>query len=245
MTPPLTDFRLKFDEAEHAYTYEGVVMNSVTTIIGWFKQPFDSDTLSKRTAEKRGITQEEVLKEWDDKRDYACELGTDVHDYAEYQILGKESRPPLDAKAEKLRAVVDEYFKAHPSLKPEYTEIKLCMPVHAMAGNADLIMVSKDGKRFLYDWKTSKQIAQKSFYKKKMRHFLAHLDDCNFNHYSLQLYIYKQMLESKGLKIDGCYIIHLQQRAGWKEYKAYDLDEEAKAVLEYCKHRRFKEVKEE
>jgi hypothetical protein len=237
----ITDHRLKFDAEEHEYLYEGVKLDSVTTILKWFKTPFDTETLSKRTAEKRGITQEEILKEWDEKKEFACTMGTDVHDYAESVILKKAPKEPTSPKATKLRATVDKYFKDHPTLTPQFTEIRLAMPVHGVAGTVDLIMKSDNGKTFLYDWKTSKQINQKDFFKKKMRHFLSHLDDCNYVHYSLQMYIYKYMLESKGYKIDGCYVIHLQQK-GWKEYKALDLTEEAKAVMEYCKYRRFQGI---
>ena len=43
----------------------------------------------KKKAEERGITQEEILKEWKDKSEYSCEKGTLFHEYAENYLNNK------------------------------------------------------------------------------------------------------------------------------------------------------------
>ena len=47
------------------------------------------------------------------------------------------------------------------------------------------------------DWKTSKRINSKAYKNKKGNHpVTANIDDCNFNHYALQLSLYRYILET-------------------------------------------------
>lgn len=228
----ITDFKLKFDEKEHSYTYNGVPMISVTQFIEQFKPKFDEKTISKFVAKKRKVSQKAILKEWQEAKEIACDLGNSVHKYAENKVLKKEQDEPINDKDKILRASVDDYFNKHPSLKPYLTEVQLCLPEYQLAGTADLIMQSDDGKMFLYDHKTSKEIRQKGFKNEKMFCPLAHLDNCNYVKYSLQLYIYVYMLKKRGCEINGCYIIHYT-KDGWKEYKALDVENEVEAMMQF------------
>ena len=64
-------------------------MNSVTRVIGLFKQEFDSGYWSEKKAKERDITKEEILAEWKYKSDYSCEKGTLFHEYAENYLNNK------------------------------------------------------------------------------------------------------------------------------------------------------------
>jgi len=79
-------------------------------------------------------------------------------------------------------------------------------------GSVDMLFKDPivDNGLIIMDWKRSKEIKMSSAYGKGTNPLTAQLDDCNYNHYSLQLTIYKQILEQYyGYTITGCYIVVL------------------------------------
>ena len=62
------------------------------------------------------------------------------------------------------------------------------------------------------DWKTSKVIGTKAFGNKKgVLPASENIEDTKFNHYALQLSLYRYLLEQNyGLNICSHYIVHLQ-----------------------------------
>ena len=64
ITKELAKFNnIKFHDKEHIYYLDGVKTKSVTSVIGKYKHPFDKDFWSKKKADERGITKDEILKE--------------------------------------------------------------------------------------------------------------------------------------------------------------------------------------
>jgi hypothetical protein len=77
---------------------------------------------------------------------------------------------------------------------------------------------------------------------------LSHMPDTNFWHYSLQLNMYRMILEHKyGKKVTGLYLICLHPDT---PYKTYDriavplLDDEIREVLQWWKETHLKEQEE-
>ena len=71
-------------------------------------------------------------------------------------------------------------------------------------------MVFKDqrGKYHIYDWKRTKKIDPDGNFGKFGRGLARDVPDCNYWHYTLQLNLYKHILESKyGMKIDRMYLM--------------------------------------
>jgi hypothetical protein len=73
-----------------------------------------------------------------------------------------------------------------------------------LAGSVDMLyyecsaLARSDLDLVLCDWKRSKEIKMESFkHRDKGIGPCAHLDDCNFNHYSLQLNLYQWMIQQK------------------------------------------------
>lgn len=64
-----------------------------------------------------------------------------------------------------------------------------------LSGSIDLTLVNEKGDIIICDWKRSKEIKKSNLYQKGFKIF-AHLDDCNYNHYCLQLNIYRHILET-------------------------------------------------
>jgi len=58
------------------------------------------------------------------------------------------------------------------------------------------MMDKKSGDYVLIDWKTSKRIDKSSFNGKKgIKKETCHIDDCKYNHYALQLSLYRYILK--------------------------------------------------
>jgi hypothetical protein len=87
-----------------------------------------------------------------------------------------------------------------------YPEHMVYLKSAALCGQADRVEVVAD-KINLFDYKTNKEIKTKGFTNwegitKKMHTPCNHLDDCNFNHYALQLstYMYIMLKHNHNLK---------------------------------------------
>ena len=186
------DSTLLFNEEEHKYTYEGEVMESATTVISALHESFDEDAISKRVAEKKGVTQKSILKEWEKTRTTAQDFGNKLHLYCENLMVkwGYQKNKTLrtcdkNAREKAYRSGADKFFAEHIHLQPVAAELPLCIPELRLAGTVDGVMVSDDGKIFLYDWKTSKRIDVKNYYGGKgFKAPFEDVEDCNYNKYS-------------------------------------------------------------
>ena len=103
-----------------------------------------------------------------------------------------------------------------------------------VCGSIDMLFASPDNddEIWIYDWKRSKEIRTSSPFGKGLR-CLSHLDDCNLNQYSLQLNMYKRILESKyGKKVLGMALVILHPRhSGYQVLQVKDMDSEIDAIL--------------
>ena len=82
-------------------------------------------------------------------------------------------------------------FDIYPEVIVYSEKLKIC-------GTIDLLLFNKTNNKYvIMDWKTSKRISSKAFKNKKGNHpVTSNLDDCNFNHYSLQLSLFRYILET-------------------------------------------------
>ena len=81
-----------------------------------------------------------------------------------------------------------------------------------LAGTIDLLMYDKKSDSYIIiDWKTSSKIETSAYRHKTGNHDITrNLEDCNFNHYSLQLSLYRYILENYyGLKVNNQMIVHI------------------------------------
>ena len=71
-----------------------------------------------------------------------------------------------------------------------------CSEEERLAGSIDFVAQAADGTFLIIDWKRPKKLQSKfSNDFQRMKSPLSHLDDCAGNHYSLQLNVYKYLLE--------------------------------------------------
>lgn len=78
---------LYFDEGPHKYTdTNGNEYISVTTIIGKYCPKFDVKYWSRKKAKEQGVSEKEIIRQWDKIKNEACERGTATHNGIENAI---------------------------------------------------------------------------------------------------------------------------------------------------------------
>lgn len=82
-----TNTYLYFDEDPHKYTdSNGNEYISVTTLIGNYCPKFDAKYWAHKKAREQGVSEKEILKQWDKIKNEACDRGTNTHNGIENAI---------------------------------------------------------------------------------------------------------------------------------------------------------------
>lgn len=225
--------KITFKEDSHQYFDEnGVEYQSVTKMLHNYSQPFDKYKMSELVARKRGITQTEVLAEWDAANKHACDYGTAVHLLMENYIKKREMVEGNESLYESFDAILKEYLPTHTEI---LSEIILWDKETRVAGTSDLVFELPNDEFVVGDFKTNKALNYFSKYNSYLKYPVEHLTDCNYSIYCLQLSIYALMRE----RITGkkCRNVFLLYRVGdeWKYIPADYMKYEAMAVLKHWK----------
>ena len=187
------DYYISFDEANHKYTVDGKILQSVTNIVENCFPKFDAQLYAKTTAAKMGMTEEEVIAMWERKGKESRELGTAMHQQIESYYQGKDSWEDDSYRLFKM-------FAEKVKLEPYRTEWAVYDLDHNIAGTIDFVDY-QNGEYTIYDWKRSDKIiangmpVKVSKYQEKGLYPLEHLENCAYYHYALQLSLYKFILE--------------------------------------------------
>ncbi len=203
------DLALQFDEATHTYTVNGQRFRSATELISSCFPQFDAEKWAPRTARKLGMTTQQVLDMWEQKRDAAAQLGTDMHAAIEAYYMGE----PL---AQMDTSRLFQAFAADHQLSPYRTEWAVYDEPSRVAGTIDFLDCT-DGRYTMYDWKRSEKIVDPTGRVDKVNNYgkhgfapIAHLDDTSFWHYALQQSMYRYILEKNyGIEVDECNLVVL------------------------------------
>ena len=241
---------IKFHDKEHIYYLDGVKTQSVTSIIGKYKQPFDKEYWSQKKADERGITKEEILKEWKYKADFSCEKGSAFHEYAENFLTNKLFPFPEHKITEILGGVENMltckeavltlqdmfkqfYDKSFGKLIPVRAEVVVGDVEWGVTGMIDQLFYNEKSKKLeIWDWKTNKAIKDKNKWQ-QFKKPLSHLDVCELNTYSLQLSFYKLIVErNTELQLGDCYIVWLNENnETYQIIKCHDFSEEILKIM--------------
>ena len=192
------------DTKTHIYKDEtGIRYYSVTQILKRYKVPFDADGKQAiKSAAKKGVTVEEIKRQWKEAGDVANSHGTNVHkslqDYVEQGLINEEHKKIIASFIKLgINDVRSEEIVSHQGLK--------------IAGTVDLIERYKD-RINIYDFKTNKQIRKFSEYGNRFLPPISHLEECEYINYALQLSLYAWMLEQKGEKIGKLAILWINPK---------------------------------
>lgn len=80
----------RFNAVAHEYYIDDRKLMSVTELIGTYERPFNANMVAHMVANKSGRDKDDILNEWDLKRDIAVDYGNSIHKSIElwlkYQI---------------------------------------------------------------------------------------------------------------------------------------------------------------
>lgn len=242
----------KFFEEDHHYEYKGErVGMSVTRLIEEYTNEFDSQAVAEKVAIRDNKSVQEVLDEWKQKNEWACEKGHIGHCYAqslwEGQAIFNYPTPQSKEQQIALTKVLDQganfYEDYRDRLEHLADEFVIGSKEYDIASAIDHLFINKlTGGLVLVDYKTNSDIHKNEKYAKNMKVPLSHLKDFTLNHYYIQLSIYKYLVEKyTSLKIEEMFIVYFSENI--ENYEIIEipyLKDEVEKILE---NRRVKNMK--
>lgn len=233
---------VKFLPEDHKYVsvdpQEQIPWVSVTSIISKLKQPFEAEKIAEKSSKNKrskwfGMTKQEILDAWKAESERAINVGNWYHNQREEDILELETIERHGKVIPIMHPLSDaEGLKIAPNQRLSdgmYPEHFVYMKSLGLCGQSDLVEVV-DGAVHITDYKTNKEIRSESYkdwegLSQKMNHPVSHLDDCNLNHYNLQLSIYLYMIlkHNPKLKPGTLMIQHIQFEDEGKDDNGYPI----------------------
>jgi hypothetical protein len=260
------DDYITFTETNHNYTIgDGKTkFISTTTFIHTLFAPFDADSVitnmmnGKKWSSSKyyGMTREDIKREWSNKARQSSSEGTGLHQFVElfmnqprdthrellemYENVNKEQFSEIYNTREWDHFL--HFVSTYPDLRPYRTEWMIYDEECKIAGSVDMVYINEDGTLSIYDWKRCLTIEKTSGWNKYgIEECINHLPDTNFWHYSLQLNIYKNILEKNyGVEISQLFLVklHPDNKSGSFELiKLPFLKDEVMSLFEVLKTR--------
>ena len=233
---------VKFLPEDHKYVSvdpaESISWMSVTSIISKLKQPFEAEKIAEKSSKNRrskwyGMTKEQILSVWKAESERAINVGNWYHNQREEDLLGLDTIERHGKIIPIMQPLADSQgLKIAPNQRLTdgmYPEHFVYMKSLGLCGQSDLVEIV-DGVVHITDYKTNKEIRSESFkdwegLSQKMNHPVSHLDDCNLNHYNLQLSIYMYMIlkHNPKLKAGTMMIQHIMFKDEGKDANGYPI----------------------
>ena len=216
--PHSRDKYIDFREEDHSYTitFPGVSnerdFTSVTTWIHTLFEDFDADKIIEnirkgnhyKKSKYFGKSNEEIKEEWESNRNNSATLGTKMHYHIErfynqqnVQDVSTEYKYFLAFEKNRLLHDKEKHWI------PFRTEWTVFHEDYFLAGSIDMIFEDPVTNTLkIFDWKRSKEIKMSNpWHKFAIVDSVSSIPDTNFWHYTLQLNMYRFILESKYNKV--------------------------------------------
>lgn len=187
---------LEFDAENHAYSYDGIPLMSVTQFISTFFETFDGPAIAAKVVNKPGSPYfgrdpEEVVAEWEAKGEEGRRLGTLLHqniqDFLEQGVTGEDCSEEFD-----------HFLKFFDTKQwtPIFIEEKVFNLEYRIAGTIDAVFEDEQGQIVICDWKRAAKMRFDNPWRRAAPP-IQHLDDCDFIKYTLQLSLYRFLLRDR------------------------------------------------
>jgi ATP-dependent exoDNAse (exonuclease V) beta subunit len=217
-----------FNATDHSYKSidqeQNITWYSVTTVISSLKKSFDAKKTAEKVSKKQGSkwfgVDPKIIQEiWSNEAKRATDLGTFYHNQREADLCSLASIERENVTVPVFAPVpLKDGIKYAPVQKLEagvYPEHMVYLKSVGICGQSDLVEVVNNRVNII-DYKTNKEIKMESFknwegISEKMLHPVSNLEDCNFNHYALQLSIYMYIILKHNPKLlpGSIYIHHI------------------------------------
>lgn len=237
---------VKFYDEPHKYYIDNTELISVTTLIHKYQNDFDVDYWSEYKASQFNVTQDEIKRAWNFINKKGTLKGSLIHSYAEnlfqnkiYEyptdlVLNTFGFDPIKKEYDITKKYIDNFYRdTFDKLIPIKTEIVLCDKDYKIGGMIDVLFYNKKMNEFqIWDYKTNKDFT----YENKRNNLLfelSDLEDCDLEIYSLQLSLYKYLIEKNtSIKLGGSYLIWVSHNNdNYKIIKTKDRTEYIEKIL--------------
>lgn len=249
---------IKFFAKNHTYTIgDKPAKTSVSGAIKKYEKPFDSQKVAGFVAKKTGQTINEVLKEWDYKRDYSCHKGSEFHLFVENFLERKKITLDRDAFSnfldhnnplENHQNAMNSYYTDMASMINNFmnfyewwkqdrillkSEFVIGDKESGLCGTIDNLSYNKVTKKLeLFDYKTNKEIKLDNPRGDTLLEPFTHLQSCELVKYSLQLWLYRLIIEKNtSFEVDNCYIVWVAGKDDYQLIPILNLKNEAETIL--------------
>jgi len=238
---------------------------SVTTLIHSQFEKFNSDKIIDRMMKGKnwneqnkyfGMSKQQIKAQWSQNALEVSSQGTLLHFYIEQFMNLSHPENKTDCTHEDLREIYlstspfdnpiiesiewtyfMNYIDTFSKFIPFRTEWTIFDTELKLAGSIDMIYKNPDGTLMIYDWKRCKEITKNNpFNKYSINPCLDTVPDTNFWHYSLQLNIYKYIIEKNyDFKISSMVLVQLHPTN--KNYQTIKVPDLTFTVLELVNDR--------
>lgn len=261
--PHPRDKRITFEEGPHIYTIDGDESKKYTSVTTWvhsyFKKFNAKEVIAAMMRNKKkwedpvanekyyGKTPEEIEEMWSTSGREAAAKGTAMH----YEIECFYNTPTPTPTPTPTRSTEIEYFHKFntefvstaetATLRPYRTEWMVFHEEAQISGSIDMVYENIDTDPTapttlsIYDWKRCKEISKTNRGGEFATNpIIEHFPDTNFWHYTLQLNIYKYILQTKyGKTITDLYLIVLHPDAkNYQRIKLPNIQAEVKELFD-------------
>ncbi|MDA3780864.1 MAG: PD-(D/E)XK nuclease family protein [Bacteroidales bacterium] len=214
-----------YHDEPHKYYVNNNKLTSVTTILHRYQEEFKEEYWSKYKANEYSLSQKEVLRAWKFMNKKGTMKGSVIHDYTENLFLNKVfpypkqlilnefGFDPVLKEYEITKKHVNNFYNdVQGKLIPIRTEMIIYDKESLIGGMLDILFYNvKTGEFQIWDWKTNKKFKKKFNDDERKRYFLNELsilEDSDLEIYSLQLAMYKLIIEKNtGLKLGKSYVV--------------------------------------
>ena len=234
----IKDYRISLDEETHTYYVNGNPYDiSVTSFIHQFFEIFDENDVINKNYDKwqikkhpvyYGLKINEIKEMWEKNRKKAAYLGNLLH--KDIELFYNEINTKNDSI--EFNFFLNFHKRVIQKLVPFRTEWQIFDEEHKIAGSIDMVYSNTDKSIVLCDWKRSKKIEKENKFQNGKTP-ISHVPDSNYWHYSLQLNIYKYIIEKNySLKVSNLILVFLHpDQTNYLLIKVPNLMNEVKQML--------------
>ena len=191
------------------------------------------------------------MDEWNYKNRFACEKGTNGHNFAQSLWCDKEYQLiPFDL-SEGFKTANKSIFKQAKQFYNDFKdrlehladEFVIGSYEYNIASAIDHLFINKmTGELVMVDYKTNSDIHKNERYAKKMKVPLYHLKDNTLIHYAIQLSIYKYLIEKyTSLKVSKFFIVWFSELN--ENYEIIEIPYLKNEIIKILENRRVKNMK--
>jgi len=232
------DSNIVFYEKGHKYEVlddRNEKYTSVTTYVHNHFPKFNADLIIESMMNSKGWgpdhkywgqSPEEIKKGWNKNSSKVAVAGTNLHyqiecfmnnevldkGYTHKELLEKYNNDDKNINDKDIEWVYfTNFVRDLLNLKPYRTEWMIYDKELKISGSIDMVYENEDGTLSIYDWKRCKEINKTNNWNKfALTECISHLPDTNFWHYTLQLNLYKIILERKyNRKVKELYLVKI------------------------------------